>query len=417
MQGHRYRVPVALLAVGVAAVAATVVLRPDGGLPEAVAVDPEGYFSAQELRRAEEYRGPQRLLGLLGLGVSAGTLALLALRPPGLVRRALERAAARPVIGGAAAGMGVSLALVATGLPLNAVAHSRAVDVGLSTQSWGPWLGDVAKGVGVGTLMAGAAGAIAVAGIRRFRSAWWVPGAGAIVLVSVAFVFIAPVVLDPIFNRFTPLPEGPLRTEVLALAERAGVDVGEIYSSDASRRTTAANAYVGGLGDSKRIVIYDNLLRGFPPDQVRSVVAHELGHQRFGDLPRGLLWLAIVAPASALLVQRLTERIEARDDRVSAAPAMIPALALSVAVVSFMLGSAGNPLSRQVEARADAFALELTREPQAFIGLERSLVRQNVSDPTPPRVLHALFGTHPTPMERIGAGIAWSRERGMAGGG
>lgn len=416
MQSHRYRVPVALLAVGVAAAVATVVLLPDGGMPEAVAVDPGGYFSARELQRAEEYRGPQRVLGLLGLGVSAGTLALLALRPPSLVRRALERAATRPLIGGAAAGAGVSLALVATGLPFDAVAHSRAVDVGLSTQSWGPWLGDVAKGVAIGTLMAAAGGALAVAGIRRFRSSWWLPGAGAIALVSVAFVFLAPVVLDPIFNRFTPLPEGPLRAEVLALAERAGVDVGEVYSSDASRRTTAANAYVGGLGGSKRVVIYDNLLEGFPPGQVRSVVAHELGHQHFGDLPRGLLWLALVTPAAAFLVQRLTELIEARGERVSATPAMIPALALSVGLASFVVGSAGNVLSRQVEARADSFALELTREPEEFIGLERSLVRQNVSDPTPPRVLHALFGTHPTPMERIGAGIAWGRERGRADG-
>jgi STE24 endopeptidase len=142
---------------------------------------------------------------------------------------------------------------------------------------------------------------------------------------------------------------------------------------------------------------------------VRSVVAHELAHQAHRDLQRGLLWLALVTPAAAYLVQRLTEGIESRGGPASGTPAMLPALALALALVSFAVGSAGNVLSRQVEARADAFALELTGEADAFIGLERSLVRQNVADPSPPAVLHALFGTHPTPLDRIGMGVAFAR--------
>jgi STE24 endopeptidase len=254
-----------------------------------------------------------------------------------------------------------------------------------------------------------AGGALGVALVRRFPQGWWASAAVAVVAVSTAVVFLAPVVLDPVFNRFTPLPQGPLRQDVLALAREAGVDVGEVYSSDASRRTTAANAYVGGLGRTKRVVIYDNLLERFPPAEVRSVVAHELGHQRHRDLQRGLLWLALVSPAAALLAQRLTERLEAGGNTVRGAPAMLPALALAVGLVSFGVGTAGNVLSRDVESHADAYALEATRDAEAFIGLERRLVRQNVADPTPPRVLHALFDTHPTPMERIGMGVAWQR--------
>ena len=410
MRAHRYRLPLAVLAVGVAAGAATLLLRPRSVPPEPAAVEETGYFSAAEIRRAEEFRGPQRLLGLAGLGVSTGALALLALRPPARVRSLLAAAGARPVLGGAAAGAGISLGLTLVGLPLDAVAHERARDVGLSTQTWLPWLGDVGKATAIGAAMAGAGGALAVAGVRRFPRSWWAPGAVAVVAVGAAFVFLGPVVLDPVFNRFTPLPDGPLRREVLELADRAGVSVGEVYSSDASRRTTAANAYVGGLGRTKRVVIYDNLLERFPPDQVRSVVAHELGHQHYRDLQKGLLWLVLVAPAATFLVQRLTERVEAGGAPASGTPAMLPALALAVALVSFGVGAAGNVLSRQVEARADRFALELTGEPEAFIGLERSLVRQNVSDPTPPAVLHVLFGTHPTPVERIGMGVAWRRE-------
>jgi STE24 endopeptidase len=221
------------------------------------------------------------------------------------------------------------------------------------------------------------------------------------------------VVIDPLFNRFEVLPDGRLRSDTLQLAREAGVDVGEVYRVDASRRTTAANAYVGGLGPTKRVVLFDNLLEGFPPEQVRSVVAHELAHQKHRDIWRGIAWLALVAPAGTLLAQRLAERVGSRGGLTAEGPlpgpAALPALALSLALVAFVLGSASNVLSRQVEARADAFSLRLTEDPAAHIALERRLALVNVSDPDPPELLHALFGTHPTTVERIGIGEAWAR--------
>jgi STE24 endopeptidase len=248
-----------------------------------------------------------------------------------------------------------------------------------------------------------------------------VPAGGAAIAASAVFTYAAPVVLDPLFNRFEPLPAGELRTGVLRLAERAEVDVGEVYRVDASRRTTGANAYVGGLGDTKRVVLYDNLIEEVPEEQVESVVAHELAHVSYRDVPSGLLWAAIVALPAMLVVQRLTERIVARRGprrtgamflrsaaRRPALPgtaAVVPALALSLALVSLPAQIAANWLSRQVEARADTFALDLANDPAAFVGLQRSLAVQNVSDPDPPALLHDLFGTHPTTVERIGAGV------------
>jgi STE24 endopeptidase len=221
-------------------------------------------------------------------------------------------------------------------------------------------------------------------------------------------VFAAPVVIDPLFNKFTPLPDGKLRSEVLGLAKRANVDVGQVYRVDASRRTTATNAYVWGLGKTKRGVIYDTLIRDFPDDQVRSVVAHEMSHVVHKDVPRGLLWLAIVAPAGTLLVKVLAERLN--RDRPLGVPAALPALALSITIVSFAIGAAGNVLSRRVEARADTYALELTDDPASFIGLTRSLAVTNLADPSTPRIFQLVFGTHPTTMQRIGAGLEWARE-------
>ena len=400
----------------VAAGAATLILRPRSGLIEPAAIDATAYFSKEELRRAADFRDLQRLIGLGSLAVSGGTLALLALRPPRRVRRMLARAGSRPLLGAAAAGAGIAVALAIVDLPLSAWAHERAVDVGLSTQSIGPWLGDVGKATAIGTTFSAIGAAVAMALIRRFPRRWWVPGAGVVVGFAVIVLYLSPVVIDPIFNRFDPLPRGKLRTEVLDLADRAGVDVGEVYRVDASRRTTAINAYVGGLGHTKRVVLYDNLIEDFQPGQVRSVVAHELAHVENRDLPRGILWIAIVAPAGTLLVQRLAEAIARRsgqdgagDGSGRATPAMVPALALSLALVSFALTSAGNALSRPVEARADAFALELTRDPESFTDLTRSLAVRNVADPDPPRLLHALFGTHPTTVERLGYGEAFRR--------
>ena len=393
-----------------AAGAATLILRPRSGLIEPAAVDPKAYFSAADLERAADFRGLQRVIGLGSLVVSAGTLAVLALRPPLPVRVLLDRAGARPLLGAAAVGAGLSLVLVATGLPLSLWAHERAVDVGLSTQSIGPWLSDVVKTAGIGAFFSALGGAVAVALIRRFPDRWWLPGAGVVMVFAVVMLYLSPVVIDPLFNRFEALPQGELRSDVLDLAGRAGVDVGEVYEIDASRRTTSINAYVGGLGQTKRVVLYDNLIKDFSPEQVRSVVAHELAHVKYDDVPKGLLWVAIVAPAGLLAIQRLTESMRPRRrGEGRAGPAVLPALALSLGLVSFGLTAAGNAMSRPVEARADAFALELTRDPKAFIELERDLALRNLADPEPPAALHLLFGTHPTTVERIGFGEAFER--------
>jgi STE24 endopeptidase len=410
MGGHRSRLPLAFVVAVVAAGAATMVLRPRSGLIDPAAVDVEAYFSAAQLDRAEDFRSVQRLIGLAGIALSGATLALLALRPPARVQRALEAAGPRPVRGAALAGAGIAVTLVVVGLPLAAVAHQRARDVGLSTQDWGPWLADLAKAAGIEAVFAAGGAALLIALVRRFPRGWWAPAAAAVVAVGVATIWLFPVVIDPIFNDFEELPDGKLRSDVLALAEGADVEVGEVYRIDASRRTTGANAYVGGLGHTKRVVLYDNLIDDFPPDEVRSVVAHELAHVNHRDVPRGLLWLALVAPAGTFLVQQLARRIKPGGWE-CAGPDALPALALSFALVSFGAGLASNVLSREVEARADAYSLELTGDPEAHIALERRLAVRNVSDPDPPSLLHSLFATHPKTIDRIGIGVAFERAR------
>jgi STE24 endopeptidase len=406
----RLRLPLAILVAVAAAGAATFLLRPRSGVIEPAPVDVEAYFTAFQLDRAEDFRSVQRLLGIGGLAVGTGTIALLAWRPP---RRLFERLGRRPLLGAAAAGAGISVLLVVVGLPIDAWQRSRSLDVGLATQSWSDWASDVVKSTAIDAAFAAAGGLLALVLIRRFRRNWWAPAAGVIVVFGVITIWLWPIVIDPIFNDFEPLRPGPVRQDVLELAREAGVDVGEVYRVDASRRTTAANAYVGGLGHTKRVVLYDNLISGFPRDEVRLVVAHELGHQKHNDLPKGLLWLALVTPAGTYLAQRLAETFARRyglaDPDVKPGPIVLPAVALAVTLVSLLLGSASNVLSRQVEARADAFALDLTQDPAAFVQFERRIALRNIIDPDPPGLTQLLFGTHPTTIERIGIGEAWRK--------
>jgi STE24 endopeptidase len=398
----RSRVPLAFVVAVAAAAAATFLLRPRSGLIEPAPVEAQQYFTAMQLDRAEDFRGLQRVLGVAGLGVGIGTLVVLAWRPP---RGALRRLESRPLLGGAAAGAGISLVLVVTGLPVSAWMRKRSLDVGLATQSWPDWAVDVLKAAGIGAVTAAVGGLLAMALVRRFPRHWWAPASVLVLAYGVVTIWLYPIVIDPIFNRFERLPKGALRSDVLQLADRAGVDVGEVYRVDASRRTSAANAYVIGLGHSKRVVLYDNLIDDFPPGEVRTVVAHELGHQKHDDLLRGLAWLALVAPAGTFLVQALAERF-ARRERLGT-PAALPAIALAIALVSLGAGCASNALSRRVEASADSFALELTHDPADFIAFQRRIAVQNVADPDPPELFQDLLGTHPTTLERIGAGVAF----------
>jgi STE24 endopeptidase len=406
----RSRLPLAIAVTVAAAVAATFLLRPRSGVIDPAAVDAGSYFTAAQLDRAEDFRDPQRLIAAGGLVVGTATLALLAWRPP---RRLLDRLGRRPLLGAAAAAAGISLLLVVVDLPLSAWAHDRAVDVGLSTQDWPDWLSDLAKSAAIGAGFAAVGGALGLALVRRFPRNWWAPGSVVVIAFGVITIWLFPVVIDPIFNDFEKLPPGQTRSDVLELAREADVDVGEVYRVDASRRTTAVNAYVNGLGHSKRVVLYDNLIDDFPRDEVRLVVAHELGHQKHNDLLRGLAWLALMAPAGTFLTQRLAETFGRReglgDPSRKPGPAALPAIALAVALVSFAVGAASNVLSRQVEARADAFALRLTDDSSAFVDFERRIALRNISDPDPPELWQVLFGTHPTTLDRIGIGEAFER--------
>jgi STE24 endopeptidase len=388
-----------VLAVGVAEASRRLLSPRSRPIPPAP-IDLRSYFSDAEIERGRSYARPQRALSLARTAVELGALSAVALHPP----RPLSRGRRRPVAGGAAAGALLSAGLSLPALPLQAVSRRRAIAVGLDTQSWRAWTADLIKSGAIGAAMAAGGGAAAVGLTRRYPQRWWAPAAAGSVGFGAVLAALAPVALDPLFNDFTPLPEGQTRADVLELAGEAGVKVGEVYSVDASRRTTAANAYVTGLGPTKRVVLFDTLLDRYGRDEVRLVVAHELAHVRHRDVPRNVAYAALVAPAVGLAVQRLSWALSPERGT----PGALPALALSAALVSAPVGLVGNRLSRALERRADQFALELAGAAEAFVSFERTIALQNVADLEPPKWVSRLLATHPPTAERIGAAVAFT---------
>jgi STE24 endopeptidase len=387
-------------------------LWPRETVPAPAEVAAGEYFDPAQIDRGAGFARPQLRLGLLKEGLQLAVLAALAARAS---RRPARKTAAPPAAHGALEAVRLMGLLTAVSLPVSALQRRRAIAVGLDTQSWRGWWGDLGKASAIGAVLTAGAGASVTALIARYPRRWWALAAVGSVGVGGVIGTLAPVLLDPIFNDFTPLPDGETRRAVLELARAAGVEVGEVYSVDASRRTSGANAYVTGLGPTKRVVLFDTLLDRYSPEEVGVVVAHELAHVRHRDVMRALAFSALVAPAAGLAVQRLTGALlppaPRRRRRVRAAPEVLPALALAASLVTGPVGMLSGRLSRAIERRCDAESLELSDAPDAFISFQRAIAVQNVGDVDPPRWVRTLLASHPPTLERIGAAVAY-RERG-----
>jgi STE24 endopeptidase len=379
---------------------AAALLRPRPRPPRPAPVDLGRYFSEQELARGARFARPQLAIGAAAGAVQFAILAAAGLRPP----RLLHRLRSRPLAGSAAVGAGLAVTTTAFSLPFSALARRRALAAGLATRSWGGWVVDLMEGAALEAAFAAAGGTAVTAAVRRYPRGWWLIAAGGSVALGALLALLGPIALAPIFNDFDPLPEGETRSDVLELAVAAGVSVGEVYAVDASRRTNAANAYVTGLGPTKRVVLFDTLLDRYGRDEVRGVVAHELAHVRYRDVRRSIAYAAIVAGPAALATARLSRLLAAQ----AGTPEALPGLALLAALVSTPVAVSSSRLSRAIERRADAFSLELTRAPEAFISFERRIVLQNLADIDPPRWLQALLASHPSTAERIGAAVAFA---------
>ena len=357
-------------------------------------------FSADERARSRAYHRPLYLALLLDGALAAALLAALAWSSLGDWLFA-PLTSAPPVAAAAAYAALVTTFSSVVRTPLAFWrGWRRERRWGFSTQGAGGWLADRAKGLGVSIVLGAAAWAAAVALAREFPGWWALPAAVALALAVLFLSFVAPVLLEPLFNRFRPLEDEALTADLRLLSERAGVPVQSVLVADASRRTTKVNAYVSGIGGTRRVVVFDTLLEAADPAAVQVVVAHELGHRRDGHVVR-LTALAMAGAVAAVLLLWAVLGTRVAD------PSTLPEALLLLLALEIVALPGGSWLSRRYERAADRFSLDLTEEPDAFARAHLELARRNLSDLEPPRVVYLLLFSHPTPPERLALGREW----------
>ncbi len=410
---------VAVLLLGLAALAAAglvaVLSRAPAELrrprPPADATDPElrDRFTDLQIRRHAAYRRPTYAAFAVGVVLEILLLVVFVRRPE--LTRWVERVPGPAPVGAAVLGVALALASALLTLPLGFV-RGYVVEHAweLSTQDALGWLSDRGRAA----LVTAVTGAIAAGAFYAFLRAaprtWWVWGWAAFTGLIALLTFLWPVVIAPLFNRFTPLEAGPVRTRLERLADKSGVEVGDVLVADASRRTTTENAYVAGLGATKQLVVYDTLLASQDEAATAVVVAHELGHEVERHVLKNVALASITILAGFVLLwwgsrQSWFASLGATGGLGDVRS--LPLVVLLATVASLLVLPAQNAVSRSFERRADEFALELTDDPQAAIRLERRLAFSNLADLRPPRSLVLLLYTHPPIAERIRAAVAY----------
>jgi len=307
------------------------------------------------------------------------------------------------------------LTLALLHMPLEIYGHHVSRAYGLSVQGWGSWLGDWAKAELLTILLATSCLFGLYTGIRRAPRRWWFYSWLITLPIMAAMVFSAPVLIDPLFNRFEPLARtNPVLTiQLRALAHTAGLEIPEsrIFLMHASDKVTTYNAYVTGFGATKRIVVWDTTARDLTLGQTLFVFGHEMGHYVLHHIYLGLAFGALLMFVAAFLIQRLAEAVLARygdawQIRSLADWSSLPVLLLLAGLLSFFGEPLGNAFSRWEEHNADVYGLEVTRSvtpdasqtaAQAF----QLLGEKSYSYPNPSPLLVLWSYSHPPIAQRI----------------
>ncbi|HYS18265.1 MAG TPA: M48 family metalloprotease [Candidatus Binatia bacterium] len=363
---------------------------------------------------AARYHRLQLLLTLLGLGVSLAYLLAVLVMGGG---HAAAHWAAR--VTAARWGQVALVALLlgaghgALGLPITLVrGYWLPRRFGLLHQPLRGWLADRLKAMLIGGAL-GLAAVELVYALLELTPLWWLVAAAVFLAAQVAMTAVLPVWIVPLFYRMAPLADDGLRERLLALARRAGVAAIGVFVADQSRKSRTANAAVVGLGRTRRIILFDTLLAEFPPEEIESVLAHELGHHVHGDVRRGLLVQgALMLVTFGLAALGLDAGVALLGLAGPADPAGLPWLALVALALGLVQLPLGNGFSRWIERQADDFALATTGNSPAFVGAMERLARLNLAERRPNRLKEIVLYSHPALERRIARARGATMDRG-----
>jgi len=275
---------------------------------------------------------------------------------------------------------------------------------GLSTETPGGWIVDQGKGLAIEGVLGILVLEVIYAVLRFFPGTWWLWAAGFLLLFGVVLANLAPVRLMPLFNRFTPLGDEhhELAERLMRLAQRTNTRVQGVFTFDMSRRTTAANAALTGIGNTRRIILGDTLINEFTPDEIETVMAHELGHHVHKDIPLGMAVQTVVMLAGLYLASLALQWGTAFFGFAGPADiAALPVFVLAMGAFGLLTLPLANAFSRWRERQADAYALQMTGNGPAFASALTRLANQNLAEADPEPWVEWLLYSHPALGKRI----------------
>jgi STE24 endopeptidase len=273
---------------------------------------------------------------------------------------------------------------------------------GLSNQGFAGWLGDSLQSGALTSILAISVVAIAYWAVGVLPELWWLVVWGFLLVISLILSTLLPVVLIPMFYRTKPLEDENLKQRFTALAEKAGVSIKGVYTIEFSSKQTTANAALMGMGRTRRVALSDTLLAEYSPEEIETVIAHELGHHKHRDFVGIFLFQALILFAclwiTGIAAGALAEPLGFGG---MGDAAMLPLLILVFAIVNLILTPVSNAVMRSFEMAADDFAIRLTGNPQAFISMITKLTQQNLGEVNPPLWVELLLDDHPGYYRRI----------------
>ncbi len=291
--------------------------------------------------------------------------------------------------------------------------YFREHKYGLATQTFGPWMGDQLKNLGVNLVLGGLLAMLLFGIVRRLPRTWWIWGAVVTTLFLIFVSLIAPVFIFPIFNKVTRLDDPKIVDPILSMARANGIPAKNVYEIDASRQTTRMSANVSGFANTMRITLNDNLLRRGSPEEIQAVMGHEMGHYVMNHVYKGIMFFLIVTVlAFACLhwaldwtLQRWGEKWQIRG---VGDTAVLPLVVLLVSIFSFVITPVTNTFTRTQEYEADMYGLNTSRQPDGAAQGAIHLGEYRKMNPGP--LEEWIFFDHPSGRNRIYAAMRWKAE-------
>jgi Zn-dependent protease with chaperone function len=289
--------------------------------------------------------------------------------------------------------------------------YYREKQYGLLTQDLGGFVGDRVKGLVIGCIVGAIVMSILYGVLRRAPQRWWVWLWGVAVAFVIFTVAVTPVVIQPMFNKFTPVENVGIRNSILAMAHDHGIPADEVYQMDASRRTDRISAYVAGMLGSMRIVMFDNTLKRCTPQEIQMIMGHEMGHYVLNHVWKSVGFIAVVILVALTFLRWAFARVLRRWPKLGiegiADVAGLPLLALLFSLVAFVATPLIYTHTRRQEAAADDFGLDASHQPDAAATTFLKLGEYRDLDPGP--VIEAIFFDHPSGENRIRNAMEWKR--------